>query len=374
MYAPDLISLMILPAVIWASRMYVALSNSQIASNLRSAGSAKTKRELVEVAKWGTLYIFVIYFIGLGCILFLDRTQDTHAVKTILNPQHWERMFFHGIILGLSLVGVLMIFRIFFPEARRFGFLVMAGIASPPLIRVSTLLLVICTEELWRAVCLTILIGHGFFGPQAVLVTSVAYGLAYLGWGYRIALSDGIIGAVYGGLFIWSGSFFVPFAAHTVLRGQELLYAIAASPDAQPGEIYSRPHTKCPACNAVLNFRQVNLNPNESFFCPSCHVRITISDERRRFLRWGFIFLFVPLLIATFDLFPRALRGREDQYWLSLGVALCAGLGLQVILRVMFPPQLVCGDPDFVSLNLRDKDAAQPEERKMSRGDESGSK
>src|SRR2546422_6928165 len=50
-------------------------------------------------------------------------------------------------------------------------------------------------------------------------------------------------------LFLWSGSFFVPFGAHITLRGQHLLYAIAAAPDARSeehtSELQSRLHLVC---------------------------------------------------------------------------------------------------------------------------------
>jgi hypothetical protein len=271
---------------------------------------------------------------------------------------HWPQQFFHGIVLGLALTGLLLVFRRFFPEAQKFGFLILAGVASPVWIRILALVLVAFTEELWRAVCLTILVADGSSGPQAVVATTVAYGLAYLAWGYPVAISEGVVGALCGGLYLWSGSLFVPLAAHLTLRGQHLLYAIAASPDAEPGDIHRRPHATCPACGFALNLRQVNLNVNEAFFCPACHTRVTVSDRRRAFQRWGFVFVSIPLMFACFDIFPGAIRGRDDQYWIALVVMWCAGAGLWCVLQIIFPPTLECGDPDFVSLNLGDRSSA----------------
>lgn len=374
MPSSDLVALAILPAVIWVSLAYVARSTSKLASKLRVAWSAETKQELIEGARSWAIYGLLAFFIVLAGVVLWTQIQRSNALETILNPSHWERRIFHGIILGLALLGMLLILRRHFPEAKKFGFLVMAGIASPPLVRASALLIVIFTEELWRAVCLKALMGDGVSGPQALVATSIAYGLTYLAWGTPVAISEGIVGAAFGALFLWSGSFFVPFAAHITVRGQALLYAIAAAPDAEPGDIHRRPFAKCPACGAILSSRQVNLNINEAFFCPFCHARVTISDRRRWFLRWGFVFVSIALLLASWDIFPGAVRGSSIQYWLSLALTFCMGIGLWSILQVFFPPKLECGDPDFVGLNLGDQGAARRDEEKPNELDEPHSK
>lgn len=370
----DLVVLAILPAVIWVSLAYITRSTSEVASRLRAAWDAKTKRELMEGARSWALYCLLIFFVVLASVLVWARFHALTVLQTILNPRDWERGAFHGMILGLALVGMLLILRHHFAEAKKFTFLLMAGVASPFWIRAFTLLLVVFTQELWRAVCLKTLIADGLSGPQAVLATSVAYGLAYFAWGSRVAISESIIGAVYGGLFLWSGSFFVPFAAHITLRGQNLLYAIAAEPDAEPGDVHRRPHTKCPACRAALSMRQVNFNINEAFFCPSCHTRVTISDQRRGFFRWGFVFVSIALMVASWDIFPGAVRGNDIQYWISLAIACSAGLGLWSLFQIIFPPKLECGDADFVALNLRDSLVAPSEKKKPDEPGEPDSK
>lgn len=364
MPSSDLVALAILPAVIWASFAYAALSTGKTASKLRAAWSAKTKQELIEGAQSWALYALLAFLIVLAGVVVWTRIQRSNAPAMILNPSHWERGIFHGVMFGLSLLGMLLILRRHFPEARKFSLLVMAGIASPPWVAASTLLIVVFTEELWRAVCLTALMGDGVSGQSALVVTSIAYGLTFLAWGTPIAISEGIVGAALGGLFLWSDSLYVPFAAHVTFLGQALLYAIAAGPDARPGDIHRRPFTKCPACGATLSIRQVNLNINEAFFCPFCRARVTSSDRRRGFLRWGFIFVFMVLLLASFDIFPGAARGSKLQYWLSIAFTCCAGPGLWSILQVVLPPKLECGDPDFVSLNLGDRQAVGQHEEK----------
>lgn len=358
MSSSDLVALAILPSIMWASLVYVTFSSSATASKLRAARNAKTKQELIEGARWWALYGLLIFFTVLASVLAWAKIQQWSGLETTLNPTHWVREIIHGIVLGLALVGMILRFQRFFPQARKFGFLILAGIASRPWARAFTLLLVAFTEELWRAVCLKMLMADGLSGLQASIATSVAYGLAYLPWGIPTAISEGFIGAVFGGIFLRSGSLFVPFAAHLVLRGQHLLFAVAAAPAAEPGEIHQRPHSKCPACGRLLSVREMKLNISEAFFCPSCHTRITFSDQRRAFFRWGSAFVYIALLVASWDIFPRALGDSYAQFLLSVAVASCSVLGLLLIFQVVFPPKLECGDPDIVSLNLGDQGAS----------------
>ena len=374
MSSSDLIVLAILPTVIWASLAYVTRSTTISALKLRTAWSAKTKHELIEGAQRWSVFAFIVFSIVLIGVTVWNLVQRSNALETILNPTNWERGIFHGIFFGLVFLGILLILWRCFPTVQKFRLVVMAAIASSPWVRTSILLLVVFTEELWRAVCLKALTGDGVSGRQALIATSIAYGLTFLAWGTPRAISEGIVGAALGGLFLWSGSFFVPLAAHITFEGQSLLYAIAAGPNAGPGDIRSKPFTKCPACGAMLGIRQINLDVNEAFFCPHCHVRVTSSDHRRWFLRWGTVLIFGPLLLAAWDIFPGALRHSTSEYWLSLALMLCGGLGLWSILQVLFPPKLECGDPDIVSLNLGDQDAARRDEDEPEEPDDADSK
>jgi hypothetical protein len=359
---PDLTIIGLLPAVIWVSVVFVARSTAGFASKLRAAWSAKTKQDLIEGAKSWALFGQLVFLIVLIGVVIWARIQGPNQLSTLLSPSRWKLGVFLGIISGLVLTGLLQILRGIFPEARRFSLLVMAGIASPPLVRVSALLIVAFTEELWRAVCLNSATAAGVPGPQALLATSIGYCLAYATWGTPTAFSEGLVGAALGGLFVWSHSFLVPFTAHVILQGQVLLYALAAAPDAEPSALNRRPFTKCPACGAGLNLRQVNLNFNEAFFCPNCHTRLTSSDRRRGFFRWGIAVVTTAILFTSWEFFPDIMRG--NNYWISLAVIPLSGIGLLSILQVVFPLQLEFGDPDFVGLNLKDQGAVRSEQEK----------
>src|SRR5690242_9109341 len=364
MPSSDLVVLAVLPLSVWVGTLYITRSTGGFAAALRASWRTKTKQELVHGARSWALYVLITFLIALATILFWNWLQGSGLIETTWSSSHLGRDIFHGVFLGLTLVGLLLIFRRHFPEARKFSLLVMAGAASPLWTRISVLLIVVFTEELWRAVCLKSFITDGVSGPQALIVTSITYGLTYLVWNVPVAMSEAIIGVACGGLFLWSNSLIVSFAAHTVMQGQVLLYAIAAAPGAEPGQISRRPFTKCPACGTNLNLRQVNLNPNEAFFCPFCHARITISDSCRRFLRWGFVFVSTRILIASWDILPGAVGGRAEQYWLSLAVTFCTCVGLWSFLQIIFPPKLECGDPDVIALNIGASDAAHRDREK----------
>jgi predicted RNA-binding Zn-ribbon protein involved in translation (DUF1610 family) len=354
---PDFVALAILPSVIWASLIFVWFSRSDFAIHLRSGLNAKTKQDLAEAAQSWTFFGFLTFSAALAGVLLWTKIATPVDFRALLVSRSWPRDVFHGAFLGLALIGLLAALWKLFPPDKRFRFLVMTSVASPPAVRALTLVFVALTEELWRAVCLRALVADGISGPRALLATSAAYGFAYFGWGIQIALSDAAIGAVFGALFLWSGSFFVPLAAHLTLRGQHLLASSLAAPNAAPGEVYRSRHANCPACGAAVGIRQINLNVNEAFFCPACGTRITVSDRRRRFIRWGYVLVQMACLLASWDLLPRAIRGQGGnlQYWMSIFVACGAAIGLLTFYVILVPPRLECGDADFIRLNLDDK-------------------
>ena len=252
-----------------------------------------------------TFMTFSCVFAGL---LFWARIQQFHGLKQILNAGHWPHKLFDGVILGLAMMGATVVLRNHFPQARRFSLLMMAVVSSSSVMRTALLLLIVFTEELWRAVCLQSLMGNGLTGPLALIATSIAYGLTYLVWDYAVAVSELIVGAILAGLFIWTNSFVVLFAAHLTLLGQILLLALAAAPDAGPGDFHRRPFRRCPSCRAMLSLQEVNTNPDEAFSCPHCHVGITISDWRGAFFRWGYGLYAFVLYFGSVDIMDKVTK------------------------------------------------------------------
>jgi predicted RNA-binding Zn-ribbon protein involved in translation (DUF1610 family) len=171
-------------------------------------------------------------------------------------------------------------------------------------------------------------------------------------------ISEGVVGAALGALFLWNGSLLVPFAAHTVLQAQVLLVAVAAAPDSIPGALSRRPFATCPACGARLSLQHVNHRIHEAFLCPKCGTRLTTSDHWRGFFRWGLLIVYIFVFFVSWEIFPELLKG--SNYLVSTIVYGLSTIGLSSILVLVFRPKLEFGDPDFVSLNLGDHDRIVP--------------
>jgi membrane protease YdiL (CAAX protease family) len=295
----------------------------------------------------------LVFLITLGGVVVWSRLQGSDQINVLLTRIRWTRDILLGIVLGLTLNGLIQVCLGLLPKARRFSLPVLAGITSSPLVRVLGLTLVAFTEELWRARCLNATASDGATGPQALMAVSAAYALAYWAFGTASAVSEGIAGVALGAVFLWSGSILVTFTMHAVMQTQILLFASAAAPNVGPAEIRRKPFTRCPACNAPLNLQQVRLDVSESFLCPHCRARLTSSDSRRRFFRWGSAIMTTAILYAGAELVPDVLRGTS--YWLVLVGVVFLGIGLFSLLHLAFPPTLQFGDPDFVRLNLRDR-------------------
>jgi len=347
----SLIGLTILPGIVWASAIYVSVSKSGFASKLRAARNAGSKQKIGEGARSWAFYAVLVYLTALGAtVVWLKAQQFINAPSLAVR---FARDLTLGVLLGLTITGIIPVFLALQPKPRKFSLPVLAGIGSSPAVRAFALLLVVCTEELWRAACLSSVISGGASRPQALLVVSVAYSLAYLAVGTGPALSEGVVGAALGAVYLRSGSILVPIAAHLILRTQLLLAVLAAAPNAGPTEMRRSSFTKCPSCSNPLNLRQVTFDVNESFFCPFCHARLTSSDSRRRFVRWGSVFLIMPILFWCSALFPDFMSGAN--YWTVLAATPVFGAGLFSMLHLLFPPKLEFGDADFLRLNLGDQ-------------------
>lgn len=292
----------------------------------------------------------------------MDQNTGPYSDPHLFASRNRGCSVFVGTILGLSLNGLLIILRLVLPKTKRFGLAVLAGIASPPTLRVSGVLLVVFTEELWRALCHNSLMADGFSGSKALIATSIANALAYLPWGAGGGLGEGTAGKGLGTLFLFNGSILVPLAAHLVLQVGALLTAIAAAPDSEPGAMSHKPFAKCPACGARLSLQQVNLSVNEAFSCPNCRTRLTSCDRRRSFFRWGVTVLAAIIWLATSELFPDLLF--HKRYWNVFPVFLLAMLGVGPILYFAIPMRLEFGDPDLVGLNLNDEGISRSDDEK----------
>jgi hypothetical protein len=209
----QLVWLLILPVAVWVSVTFVSLSTSKVALKLRTAWNAQTKQESVEGSRAWALHSLLTFSAILLALFVWAQIQHSPPLTEILNPKHWAAGLLDGTVLGLAMVGVAIILRTRFRKAQKFSLVTMAAVASPLSIRVGVIL-VVFTEELWRAASLKSLVGAGVAGPHALIAVSIAYGLTYVAWGATAAISEAIVGAVLAALYLWTGSFLVLLAAH----------------------------------------------------------------------------------------------------------------------------------------------------------------
>lgn len=350
----DLVCLAILPVLIWISFAFFAYFKANSTLRRNGPASGEAQRNLEDEAQSWAIYGLVSFSLVLIAVTFWTRNRGSNLIQTILSLSHWEFDLFHGIVFGLALSGLLLIFARIFPEVGKVKLLSITGIVSPASVQAAGLLFVVFAEEFWRAVCLKALIADGLPGTQAWVATSIVYGITFMLWGTRVAVSEGIVGTILGALFLWSGSFFVPFAAHFILEGHILLYR-AAGVTSQTEGTQRRHYTTCPFCGRNLNIQQVKLSLGAAFLCPFCHTRITVSDRRRWFSRWALMLVEVAFMIAFWEILPQGLNSSIGEFWVSMMLAFCAAIGLWSIIQVLIPPTLECGDPHIVRLSLQDQ-------------------
>lgn len=362
MTLPDLRVVSILPLVVWIMIGVVTPRAIKLASRSKRARGVVDEPVNVQQAAIRRTLGLVAFFVVIVGVVAWSRSQGSDALRTTLSRSGVGILLVHGFLLGLVLVGALLLLRVYSPVVRK-GSLMMIGVQPSALVRAAELMTMVFAEELWRAVCLKALVGSGNSGAQALVMTSIAYGLAFLVWSPSIAASEFVVGMVLGGIFLWSGSLLVPLAAHATLNGFIQLVSVAASPDSRPGRLHRKAFAMCPVCRKGLAMRQVNANPNEAFRCPYCNARITVSDSRRWVARWGFTFVMLLLMVGFWSMLPGALTGSKGEFFLSLVLVFCTGNGLWILINVLYPPKLEYGDPDFVGLNLTDRKSTGPSDK-----------
>lgn len=363
MDAAEFVCSAILPCIVWGALLFVLSSNQKIAVKLRSSWNATTKQEVVNASRLWTVQSLATFSIVLASVLLWSWLQRSSTPTEILRNPHWVSGIFDGSILGLAIIGLAIVLRLFFFEAQKFTLVMLIGAGSSWPTCAAALLLIAFVEEFWRAVSLRGLMESGLSGPAALLAVSIAYGLAYLAWGTTTAISAFVFGAALGGLFIWTSSLYVALAAHVVFLAQVVVYVLVAAPEAGPADIHRRHFFKCPACGATLTLQQIDLDPDEAFFCAYCHARLTVADWRRRLFRRGYALYGVYAMLLAFaseNIADRRVADYTVQVLLTFGIALPAMLGLWSWLQVLFPTklQVETGDPQFIALNLGAKGTA----------------
>jgi hypothetical protein len=206
------------------------------------------------------------------------------------------------------------------------------------------------SEELWRVLCITVLLASGYSPEFSVIAAALAFAVAFLRQGPERAVLAILEGTIFGMLFIWQRSFFAPFAAHLAVQAVNLWGVGQFSPEGQPTSWIRGIH--CPACKAQLSRLQIKIR--DPFDCPSCHEQISVSDGYRTAMKWAGLSAYLVLYAATLLLLDRQIS--ETMAILVLWpVAFGVGTSGLLLYQRVFPPRLQYGSPTFITLNLEQR-------------------
>lgn len=217
------------------------------------------------------------------------------------------------------------------------------------------------SEELWRVICIGVLIAFGYSARFSVVAAALAFAVPFLGYSLERSILAGLEGSIFGLLFVWQRSFFAPFAAHLAAQAVYLWGAGQFSNEEQRKPWLRGIH--CPLCKAQLSRFQIKMR--DPFDCPSCHEQISVSDGYRNAMRWTGLVAYLFLGASTAVLLENQI---SDTLWTLLLWPIAIGVGTSGLLlyQRVFPPQLQCGSPTFITLNLKERrnDANDSEDKR----------
>lgn len=251
-----------------------------------------------------------------------------------------------GGYFGLSWAGIWLWLWLVFSNARRLRREV-PGYGAPFAKQIAVSLFGAFSEELWRVLCITVLLAHGYSVGFSVAVTALAFGLAFLANGPERSALAALEGAIFGMLFVWQRSLFAPLSAHLAVQA---VYLWGVGQFSLEGERKSWMRgIRCPVCKAQLNRFQIKMR--DPFNCPSCHQQISVSDGYRRAMRWVGLSAYLILYASTAVLLERQMSDTL-QIILVWPIAFGAGTSGFLLYQRVFPPQLQYGSPTFITLDL----------------------
>jgi hypothetical protein len=203
------------------------------------------------------------------------------------------------------------------------------------------------SEELWRVLCITALLAHGYSATFSVSAAAFAFAIAFLGSGLEGSILAALEGSIFGMLFVWQRSFFAPLAAHLAVQAIYLWAVGQFSPEEQQKSWIRG--IRCPICKAQLSRFQIKIR--DAFDCPSCHGEISVSDGYRRAMRWVGLSAYLVFAASTMVLLENQI---SDVLFVLLVWPVVFGVGTSGLLlyQRLFPPQLQYGSPTFITLNL----------------------
>ncbi len=344
---------------LWPNRRLPALHSPSLA----------TESEKAAWANVGTLVALFTYGILLFGILAWQTFLSAGLGKSFLFTSKWVSSGLVGVYLGTSWAGVSIWLLALGGSTGRMRREV-PGVMASLRIQVAVWLLGAIAEESWRVIAISALLNDGFSPAATTAVVSIAFGIAYLGFGPERSAVAALDSVFFGFLFLWRGAFLAPFIAHLAVQAVYLWGIGPLAFSRQARKTWQISGTKCPVCGSALELLQIKLS--DVFDCPSCKEPLSVSDSYQNTMRFvgGFVLLLV--IFCSYILL---------RIWLSLNEGVCALLSYIVTLGIetsglllyrktftrLFPPRLQPGTPYFITMNLGSHSASLP-----SNGEEKG--
>jgi membrane protease YdiL (CAAX protease family) len=150
-------------------------------------------------------------------LLLLMKRHSISAGAVGLSFSHWKMDF----LIGCAAGGCWVAFKIWLARkspaaARARTSAHMSQASEPVLFWVPALILWSFVEEFWRAFCLNAFKSSGYSMAIAILLTSLAFGIAHFGLRPGGIAAKAFMGAVLALLFVWRWSLIPPYLVHLI--------------------------------------------------------------------------------------------------------------------------------------------------------------
>jgi membrane protease YdiL (CAAX protease family) len=310
-----------------------------------------------EKTAWTRLDVIlpmVFYCALLLCVTLWTQFSSLNLSQLGFRTGGWASAILRGGYVGLSWAGV-WLWTWFVLSAPQRLHRVVPGLAAPFVLQTVVWVVGAFSEEIWRVVGITALLHDRYSPIFSVITSSLVFAVAFLPDGLERSALAWLEGVIFGVLFLWERSFLAPFAAHLAVQAVYLWGVGQLSSEQRPGKSRWTRVIRCPVCGVQLRRLQVKIS--EDFECPSCHKRLSTSEEYRTAMRWAAALSYMLLFVCSLALLYDQIEEQDGgiAIWLVCPIAWGAGTSLLFLYQRVFPPSLQYGETHFLTLNLDEK-------------------
>ena len=310
-----------------------------------------THEEKTAWARLDVILPMAFYCALILCVSLWTRFSLLNLSQVGFHTGGWVSATLRGGYVGLSWAGI-WLWKWFVLSAPQRLRRVVPGLAAPFALQMVVWIVGAFSEEFWRAVGISALLTDRYSPIFAVIASSLVFAVAFLPDGLERSALALLEGAIFGVLFLWERSFAAPFAAHLAVQAVYLWGVGQFSSERRLGKSKWTRVIRCPVCGVQLSRLQVKLT--EDFACPSCHKRLSTSEEYRTAMRWVAALSYMLLFVCSVALLYAKIQEQDGgiAIWLVGPIAWGAGPSLLFLYQRVFPPTLQYAETHFLTLNL----------------------